>query len=172
MFSVIFTHPRSCKCPVKDPKKLYNQFGPVLLLFGQLQFEHLSIWTNTFCQFGQIHFVNLDKYILQLGQTYIPIKRWWAETDWTFFEPRSGYLQKYILHLVWTNIHSDQEVSGSWLNISWAGAVANERLQGTKGLLGRVGGANETQTNPGRHNTTTCKAGQAAHAGAPLLINY
>ena len=56
MFSVIFTHPRSCKCPVKDPKKLYNQFGPELLLFGQLQFEHLSIWTNTFCQFGQIHF--------------------------------------------------------------------------------------------------------------------
>ena len=82
-------------------------------------------------------------------------------------------MEKYILHLVWTNIHSDQEmVSGSWLNISWAGAVANERLQGTKGLLGRVGGANETQTNPGRHNTTTCKAGQAAHAGAPLLINY
>ena len=42
----------------------------------------------------------------------------------------------------------DQDlVSGSRLNISWA--VANETLQGTKGLLGHVGGANETQTTQG-----------------------
>ena len=62
---------------------------------------------------------------------------------------------------------SDQEASGS---ISRAEAVANETLQGTKGLLGRVGGANETQTEgtiPHAKQYHTCRADHVAPVARP-----
>ena len=69
----------------------------------------------------------------------------------------------------------DQDlVSGSRLNISWA--VANETLQGTKGLLGHVGGANETQTTQGGEGrgegTIAAHAKQGRLLDQPLLITY
>ena len=61
---------------------------------------------------------------------------------------------------------SDQEASGS---ISWVEAVANETLQGTKGLLGRVGALMKHKLKAQCHmQNNTTHAGQTK---LPLMLD-